>query len=173
MDSKNLSTILFRVLLVCFFVARHASDALLQNTSHSSRKTHHCFSTSSDPLLQYKVTNHRRYRHWPLLNLFPTLIDTVSKSHWRYYKSSKPFTTKKDLSVLVTSDTLPNFSTAHGLLSPEVVMRIADLDDLELNEPLDLFLNTYLKRGPMACVSMLSDPKILPELTKAMRTVAK
>ena len=50
-------------------------------------------------------------------------------------------------------------------------MRIADLDDLELNGPLDKFLNTYLNRGPMACVSMLSDPKILPELTKAMRAV--
>lgn len=75
-------------------------------------------------------------------------------------------------SVLAESDTLPSFSTAHGLLSPEVVMRIADSNDLEMNGALHRFLKTYKSRGPMACLSMLSDPDVLPELTRAMRNVA-
>ena len=75
-------------------------------------------------------------------------------------------------SVLADSDTLPSFSTAHGLLSPEVVMRIADSNDLEMNGALHRFLKTYKSRGPMACLSMLSDPDVLPELTRAMRDVA-
>ncbi|KAL7461135.1 hypothetical protein ACHAXS_001563 [Conticribra weissflogii] len=75
-------------------------------------------------------------------------------------------------SVLATCDTLPSFSTAHGLLSPEVVMRIADTFDLEQDGPLHKFLKTYKSRGPMACLPMLSDPSILPELTRAMREIA-
>lgn len=76
-------------------------------------------------------------------------------------------------SVLAPSDTLPSFHTAHGLLSPEVVMRIADTqDDLEVGAPLHKFLKLYKSRGPMACLPMLSDPCVLPELTRAMREIA-
>ena len=76
-------------------------------------------------------------------------------------------------SVLAESDTLPSFQTAHGLLSPEVVTRIADThDDLEFGAPLHKFLKTYKRRGPVACLPMLSDPCVLPELTKAMREIA-
>lgn len=75
-------------------------------------------------------------------------------------------------SVLATCDTLPSFATAHGLLSPEVVMRIADTHDLEQGGPLHQFLKTYKSRGPMACLPMLSDPSVLPELTRAMREIA-
>lgn len=98
--------------------------------------------------------------------LYPTST-AVSRSCWGCTASSSPsLATTKGQSVLVTSDTLP-----HGLLSPDVVMRIADSEDLELSGPLKTFLNTYWSRGPMACLFMLSDPKILPELTKAMRAV--
>eukprot|EP00571_Detonula_confervacea_P013881 CAMPEP_0172301038 /NCGR_PEP_ID=MMETSP1058-20130122/3014_1 /TAXON_ID=83371 /ORGANISM="Detonula confervacea, Strain CCMP 353" /LENGTH=145 /DNA_ID=CAMNT_0013011027 /DNA_START=245 /DNA_END=682 /DNA_ORIENTATION=- len=77
-------------------------------------------------------------------------------------------------SVLAASDTLPSFHTAHGLLSPEVVMRIADThgDELEQGAPLHKFLKTYKSHGPMACLPMLSDPCVLPELTRAMREIA-
>ena len=77
-------------------------------------------------------------------------------------------------SVLVSSDTLPSFHTAHGLLSPEVVMRIADVHDgdLERDGALHSFLKTYKTHGPMACLPMLSDPCVLPELTRAMREIA-
>jgi len=75
-------------------------------------------------------------------------------------------------SVLATCDTLPGISTAHGLLSPEVVMRIADNHDLDQDGALFRFLKTYKSRGPMACLPMLGDPNVLPELTKAMRDIA-
>lgn len=75
-------------------------------------------------------------------------------------------------SVLSSSDTLPSFSTAHGLLSPETVMRMEVMTSSETrDEAVDFFLKTYRKDGPMACVSMLSDPKVLPRLTAAMRDI--
>lgn len=74
--------------------------------------------------------------------------------------------------VLAPSDTLPGMSTAHGLLSPEVVMRIADQHDLDQDGALFRFLKTYKSRGPMACLPMLGDPNVLPELTRAMRDIA-
>ncbi|KAL3781280.1 hypothetical protein ACHAWO_001617 [Cyclotella atomus] len=75
-------------------------------------------------------------------------------------------------SVLANCDTLPGMSTAHGLLSPEVVMRIADNHDLDQDGALFRFLKTYKSRGPMACLPMLGDPEVLPELTRAMRDIA-
>lgn len=75
-------------------------------------------------------------------------------------------------SVLATCDTLPGMSTAHGLLSPEVVNRIADHHDLDQDGALFRFLKTYKSRGPMACLPMLGDPSVLPELTRAMRDIA-
>ena len=75
-------------------------------------------------------------------------------------------------SVLAPSDILPAFHTAHGLLSPEVVRRIGDMHDLDLGSPLHKFLMTYKRHGPMSCLPMLSDPCVLPVLTKAMREIA-
>lgn len=73
-------------------------------------------------------------------------------------------------SVLASCDTLPSFQTAHGLLSPETVMR------LESTHPSNMavrrFLKLYKSSGPLSCVSMLSDPEILPHLTTAMREMA-
>lgn len=73
-------------------------------------------------------------------------------------------------SVLSSCDTLPSFQTAHGLLSPETVMR---LDKMTAkggrSKALDTFLTTYHREGPMSCLEMLSDPDILPDLTSAMR----
>lgn len=73
-------------------------------------------------------------------------------------------------SVLASCDTLPSFQTAHGLLSPETVMR---LDEMTRNgnrsEAIKQFLNTYRTYGPLACVPMLSDPILLPQLTQALR----
>jgi len=74
--------------------------------------------------------------------------------------------------VLSESDVLPTFRAAHGLLSPEVVTRIADTNDLDLGGPLHKFLKTYRRHGPMACVPLLSDPSVLPVLTRAMREIA-
>lgn len=86
-------------------------------------------------------------------------------------KSIRP---KMSNSVLAAKDTLPCFPTAHGLLSPEIVQRMDDMTAAAKSRsaPLESFLDTYRKDGPMACLPMLSDPCILPKLTEAMRDIA-
>jgi hypothetical protein len=75
-------------------------------------------------------------------------------------------------SVLASCDTLPSFPTAHGLLSPETVMRLEEMNrGIHHNEALVNFLTTYRKNGPLSCVPMLSDPDVLPHLTRAMRDI--
>jgi hypothetical protein len=72
-------------------------------------------------------------------------------------------------SVLASCDTLPSFPTAHGLLSPETVMRLEEMKNG--SKEVQRFLSTYRSHGPLSCVSMLSDPEILPHLTRAMREI--
>jgi hypothetical protein len=74
------------------------------------------------------------------------------------------------LSVLAPCDTLPSFPTAHGLLSPETVMRL-DRHYSESSSPSQLatFLQTYKQHGPLSCIPFLSDPDVLPHLTLALR----
>lgn len=74
-------------------------------------------------------------------------------------------------SILAGSDTLPSFPTAHGLLSPETVMRMDENTKKHhhRSEAVSHFLDTYHRFGPMACLPMLSDSQVLPELTEAMR----
>jgi len=91
-------------------------------------------------------------------------------------------------SVLSSQDTLPSFPTAHGLLSPETVLRMEQMvQSRKCNTPgnsnsntasrtaeeqaIDYFLDTYRRQGPMACVPLLSDDTILPHLTTAMRDI--
>lgn len=93
----------------------------------------------------------------------------VPSKQKRQHSSSLPLSN----SVLASSDTLPSFPTAHGLLSPETVMR---MDKNSARQPkceaVSHFLETYRTEGPMACVPMLSDPRVLPKLTEAMRYIA-
>jgi len=77
-------------------------------------------------------------------------------------------------SGLVSSDTLPFFSAAPGLLSPITVMRMDEstsVDGATRSEAIENFLETYRSQGPMACLPMLSDPTVLPKLTEAMRDI--
>lgn len=85
--------------------------------------------------------------------------------------SARSKSMKLSNSVLASCDTLPSFPTAHGLLSPEVVMR---LDSLKVSRSpaLTSFLDTYHREGPLSCLPMLSDPNVLPHLTQAMREIA-
>jgi hypothetical protein len=78
-------------------------------------------------------------------------------------------------SVLAGCDTLPSFQTAHGILSPETVSRMNEntRNNRVSNEAVSTFLKTYQQSGPMSCLHMLSDPEILPHLTKAMRDIAQ
>lgn len=90
-----------------------------------------------------------------------TLSNSVRKS-----------TLKLSQSVLASCDTLPSFRTAHGILSPETVLRMEEMvNEEDRSEALKQFLNHYRRKGPMACLPMLSDPDILPHLTMAMRSV--
>jgi hypothetical protein len=84
------------------------------------------------------------------------------------------FSTELSNSILSEGDTLPAFPTAHGLLSPETVMRMEEMvdDEAHASEALLRFLKQYRRNGPMSCLSMLSDPDVLPHLTKAMRDIA-
>lgn len=85
--------------------------------------------------------------------------------------------TKLSNSVLASCDTLPSFRTAHGLLSPETVMRLEAMRSSSprnnKNQALSTFLHTYRTHGPLSCVPMLSDPDVLPHLTLAMRDIAQ
>lgn len=86
--------------------------------------------------------------------------------------SNQKSTSKLSHSVLADCDTLPSFPTAHGLLSPETVSRLEDLYARNHgSEALVTFLDQYRRDGPLSCLHMLSDPEILPHLTKAMRDI--
>lgn len=62
---------------------------------------------------------------------------------------------------------------AHGILCPETVnkMEMATQGGRS-NRAVKTFLDRYHKYGPMSCMELLSDPEILPHLTKTMRDVA-
>ena len=86
-------------------------------------------------------------------------------------------------STMAISSSSTNYSilssrtTAHGLLSPEVVMRIMDSmtggsTSSSMSPTMESFLDLYKSRGPMACLPLLSDTTVLPELTRAMREIA-
>mmetsp|Transcript_5075 Transcript_5075/g.10965 ORF Transcript_5075/g.10965 Transcript_5075/m.10965 type:complete len:192 (-) Transcript_5075:160-735(-) len=128
------------------------------------------------------VRNRQREDGSPLtLHLFPSSPPSVVASSGRRRRrpqdsagsaaSGTGLPATMSDSVLAASDTLPSFRSAHGLLSPEVVARIADANDLVEDSPLHRFLKTYRRNGPVACLPMLSDPCVLPELTRAMREI--
>lgn len=131
--------------------------------------------------------NGRRKRSSSALYYAPNQ-DTSKPSHMAsqaFYKhSQKPRTTTSSSSklhatplsnsVLSSSDTLPSFPTAHGLLSPETVMRMEDRmkhnNDASCHA-VNMFLDKYKSEGPMSCLSFLTDDEVLPRLTEAMRDI--
>jgi len=120
------------------------------------------------------AANHRRPRSGSessSSSIPPSSTSTSRSTKTKESSTALPFMSS---SVLSPSDTLPSFHTAHGMLSPEVVMRIANTydGDLTMNGSLHNFLKTYKSKGPMACLSMLSDSEVLSELTRAMREIA-
>jgi len=104
----------------------------------------------------------------------PGVISTASPSRTSTRNeegSSRSKSMKLSNSVLASCDTLPSFPTAHGLLSPETVMRL-DESNAHKTDALRNFLDTYRRKGPLSCLPMLSDPEVLPYLTQAMRDIA-
>lgn len=96
---------------------------------------------------------------------------TASQSQASSQRRRRQESMKLSNSVLASCDTLPSFPTAHGLLSPETVMRL-DENCEHKSDALRNFLDTYRRKGPLSCLPMLSDPDVLPHLTKAMRDIA-
>lgn len=136
-----------------------ASPSSLTNPVQSSQTSSSSPSTSRT-MLQYTNNNYKVKN--PIVQ---------QKSNDRSTK------TKLSNSVLASCDTLPSFRTAHGLLSPETVMRLEAMRSSSprnnKNQALSTFLHTYRTHGPLSCVPMLSDPDVLPHLTLAMRDIAQ
>lgn len=128
-------------------------------------------SKESSTALKYAPPNH------PTTKTAPMVAQAFYSSYKTNRNPSKPRNHKNNgaslsNSVLSSSDTLPSFPTAHGLLSPETVIRMEIMTSSKTrDEAVDYFLKTYKKEGPMACLPMLSDPKVLPRLTEAMRDI--
>lgn len=90
------------------------------------------------------------------------------QQHQRKHNSSL-----RSMSVVASSDVLPAFRAAHGLLHPHTVMKLKEQHESagEKNDSMTHFLNTYMEEGPLGCLSFLSDPRVLPDLTRAMSRI--
>lgn len=125
-------------------------------------------------------TNHKpfvsRRNHQITPNTNPTKVPSKDCLTSQKMLKSSTVATKRDSkmklsnSVLASCDTLPSFPTAHGLLSPVTVNRLEA--SIGNNDAVEEFLRTYRYSGPLSCVHYLSDPSILPHLTRAMREIA-
>jgi hypothetical protein len=87
--------------------------------------------------------------------------------------SSRKKSIKFSHSKMLHPEAFSAVPVAHGMLSPQTVMRLEELTRLHRHHSpaLDSFLDSYYSKGPMSCVPMLSDPDVLPHLTMAMRYV--
>lgn len=105
-----------------------------------------------------------------------------SKSVSNENTKSKPFVSSSSLqasahatypvTAVASSDVLPSFKAAHGLLHPHTFMKLRDNYELHGGgDAIRYFLDTYLESGPMSCIRYLSDPEVLPQLTQAMRSI--
>ena len=181
-QSSSAAAVRIVLLIVSAMLTSSTTEAYAFASSSSSKTRSFAVNpTNTGRKQRIHRTSHREDGSAVTLYLFPSSPAVTSAANLpprkqpinsRNHNSKSSALPAMSQSVLAESDTLPSFSTAHGLLSPEVVMRIADSNDLEMNGALHRFLKTYKSRGPMACLSMLSDPDVLPELTRAMRDVA-
>mmetsp|Transcript_6382 Transcript_6382/g.7905 ORF Transcript_6382/g.7905 Transcript_6382/m.7905 type:complete len:229 (+) Transcript_6382:156-842(+) len=145
------------------------------NTVQKQQQPHqrdlsNCQRRDSSTALMYAPSNHPTTKTAPM----------VAQAFYSSYKTNRNPTKPRNHqngaplsnSVLSSSDTLPSFPTARGLLSPETVIRMEIMtSSATRSEAVENFLRTYRRDGPMACLPMLSDPKVLPILTQAMRDI--
>jgi hypothetical protein len=130
---------------------------------------------NSDTALFYAPPNHPTTKTAPMVaqafySAFATNRSPTKPRNYQNNNGPAPLSN----SVLSSSDTLPSFPTAHGLLSPETVIRMEIMTSSSTRDAaVDYFLRTYKREGPMACLPMLSDPKVLPRLTEAMRDIVQ
>ena len=140
-----------------------SSSPLLPPSSESAIR-------NPETALMYAPPNHPTTKTAPMVAqaFYSTYQTNRNPTKPRNHKKAAPLSN----SILSSSDTLPSFPTAHGLLSPETVIRMEVMTSSKNRDAaVDYFLRTYRKEGPMACLPMLSDPKVLPRLTEAMRDI--
>ena len=80
-------------------------------------------------------------------------------------------THQRKVPVLASSDVLPSFRASHGLLHPHTVSQLEEATSATRSPAVSFFLDTYREQGPMACLPLLSDSSVLPELTKVLRSI--
>ena len=103
------------------------------------------------------------------LNMYVPSLQPMSQTS--IMAATRMYPSTEESSLVNQSDALPSFRVANGLLSPQTVKRLDEKarNSAEINDAISYFLDTYKEYGPMACLPMLSDPQVLPELTRAMR----
>ncbi|CAB9517566.1 expressed unknown protein [Seminavis robusta] len=166
-------------LLVALLVATSLQDCVgfagsisvpthLQRSSELNmypRKASPAQSSAPSKVAQKMIPNHA--------SISPTTAAHRTKKQLKTRRTRKRYNTELSNSVLADCNTLPSFPTAHGILSPETVMRMEEMVETEgrTTKAVERFLSQYKREGPLSCLSMLSDPEVLPHLTKAMRDV--
>lgn len=149
-------------------VPLHLSSSSSDNYTRKYKRTQETTRTA----LMYAPSNHPTTKTAPMVAqaFYSSMQTNRNPTKPRNHQSGS--TSPLSNSVLSSSDTLPSFPTAHGLLSPETVIRMEIMTSSTTRDAaVDYFLQTYRKEGPMACLPMLSDPKVLPRLTEAMREI--
>ena len=170
MNQLQIQRVLTCVFFLVFAVEGFAGTSMPTKTSASSTRQQRSYlqmyvpkqSSSQSPpkVAQHMIPN-------------PTSIAPTTRGTEKQETPRRRYNTELSNSVLAECNTLPRFQTAHGLLSPETVMRMEEMVELDGHSSVAVnqFLTRYRRSGPMSCLSMLSDPDVLPHLTKAMRDV--
>merc|ERR1711907_188068 len=110
----------------------------------------------------------------PAHKIVPQHANVGSSSTLSYAKvdTDAAFSSRRRRKSSSTGGSFPG--SAHGMLSPEMVERMDEniANSGSSNPAVENFLRTYRLKGPMSCLEMLSDPEVLPHLTRAMRDIA-
>ena len=168
-QGRNGASIAMRLLVVTYFCLGVSCYSFLAkaSTSLGPRRTNVCARRRD--IVKWDINMYLQ----PFNPMFQT-VPMVSNSILSAPGTPKNLTgLRQSNSVFADSDT-PSFPTAHGLLSPETVTRMDERMSMKhqvRDAAVTMFLDTYRRQGPMACLPMLSDPSILPKLTEAMRDI--
>ncbi|CAJ1892544.1 unnamed protein product [Cylindrotheca closterium] len=90
-----------------------------------------------------------------------------TKHYFQSIKASGEVAKSSDDGSHPTHSSSTGLRMAHGAICPETIA----IFEKNSNPAIRRFVDTYHKRGPLACEDLLSDPEVLPHLTKAMRDI--
>ena len=209
-QNKNMSTLSLLLIFFCcqlITVSSYSFIAQVHNkvptssrwsiagTTNSSSRT----NTSLQMYVQPNSSSNSQSTPMVAQSIFPSLKSSSimgttkshhpsnSRHHHRHRRSTSmrrnaSATLPLSNSVLSSRDTLPSFPTAHGLLSPETVLRMemklrnyvaesSRASQQHSCDAVEYFLKMYRNHGPMACLPMLTDLEVLPKLTEFMKDV--